>query len=56
MELKRRRRRWRRKRRLGAPYMVVSFVLMCLSDGNDQATATAAAASLKNDLVQFHLR
>lgn len=53
MELKRRRRRWRRKRRLGAPYMVVSFVLMCLSDGNDQATATAA--SLKNDLVQFHL-
>lgn len=45
MELKRKRRSRRRKRRLDAPYMVLSFVLMFLPDGNDQATAAAAAAS-----------
>lgn len=41
VELKRRRRR-RRKRSLDALYMVLSFVLMFLPDGNDQATAAAA--------------
>lgn len=41
--------------------MVVSYVLMFLSDGNDQATAAAPAAVSLNDdgewegLVQFHL-
>lgn len=45
MELK------RRRRRLDAPYMLLSFVLMFLPDGNDQATAAvAAAASLKDGL------